>query len=63
MVDLRVADKKVIQKSMRSRADVSGDVQELYRKIQGVATFSRSIVPKGIEVRTRSNLGLVSHSY
>jgi hypothetical protein len=64
-VDLRVADERVIQKSIRSRADVPGDVQELlYKKIQGVATFSQSIIPKGIEVRTPFNLGRpISHSF
>jgi hypothetical protein len=56
MVDLRVADKKVIQKSIRTRVDVPEDVQDLYKKIQGVATFARNIVPKGIEVRTCSKL-------
>lgn len=56
MVDLRVADKKVVQKSIRSRADVPEGVQELYKTIQGIATFARDIVPRGIEVGARSKL-------
>lgn len=50
MVDLRVADKRIIQKSIQSRLDVPGDVGDLFKKIQSLATFARNIVPKGIEV-------------
>ncbi|KAF2835310.1 hypothetical protein M501DRAFT_462650 [Patellaria atrata CBS 101060] len=55
MVDLRVADKRVLQKSVRSQSDVPRDVQELYRKVLSLTTFARSIIPKGIEVRVLFN--------
>ncbi|KAF1995586.1 hypothetical protein P154DRAFT_340040 [Amniculicola lignicola CBS 123094] len=51
MVDLRVAEKTVILKAVKSATDVPEDVRGLYRAIQSLARVPRSVIPLGIEVR------------
>jgi hypothetical protein len=51
MVDLRVAEKTVAPKTVKSPADVPEDVRGLYKAIQSLARVPRSVIPLGIEVR------------
>jgi hypothetical protein len=53
MVDLRVAEKMVAPKTVKSPADVPEDVRGLYKAIQSLARVPRSVIPLGIEVRVR----------
>jgi hypothetical protein len=50
MVDLQVAEKKVVPKTAKSPADVPEDVRGLYRAIQSLARVPRGVIPLGIEV-------------
>lgn len=50
MVDLRVAEKTVNPKTVRSPVDVPEDVRGLYRAIQSMARVPRGVIPLGIEV-------------
>ena len=51
MVDLRVAEKTVALKTVKSPADVPGDVREVYKAIKSLARVPRGVIPLGIEVR------------
>ncbi|PSN58779.1 hypothetical protein BS50DRAFT_367819 [Corynespora cassiicola Philippines] len=60
MVDLRVAEKTVALKTVKSPADVPGDVREVYKAIQSLARVPRGVIPLGIEVRANPLLSLLS---
>ncbi|OAL56134.1 hypothetical protein IQ07DRAFT_583522 [Pyrenochaeta sp. DS3sAY3a] len=49
MVDLRVAEKRVVFKTAKSPIDVPDDVRKLYKSIQSLARVPRGVVPRGIE--------------
>jgi hypothetical protein len=51
MVDLRVAEKTVVLKTVKSPADVPEDVRRVYKAIQSLARVPRGVIPLGIEVR------------
>jgi hypothetical protein len=51
MIGLRVAEKTVSSKTVRSLADVPEDVRKLYKEIQSLARVPLGVVPQGIEVR------------
>jgi hypothetical protein len=51
MIDLKVAEKTVSLKTVKSPADVPEDVRKLYKEIQGLARVPRGVIPMGIEVR------------
>jgi hypothetical protein len=53
MIDLRVAEKAVISKTVKSPIDVPEDVRGLYIAIRSLARNSRGVIPLGIEVRVR----------
>lgn len=55
MIDLKVAEKTVSSKTVRSLADVPEDVRKLYKEIQSLARVPRGVVPLGIEVRACSH--------
>lgn len=51
MIDLKVAEKTVCSKTVKSPADVPEDVRKLYKEIQSLARIPRGVIPLGIEVR------------
>lgn len=57
MVDLRVAEKMVAPKTVKSPADVPEDVRGLYKAIQSLARVPRSVIPLGIEDEVKNDAG------
>ena len=58
MIDLKVAEKAVSSKTVKSPADVPEDVRKLYKEIRSLARVPRGVIPLGIEVRTCSHPSL-----
>ena len=50
MIDLKVAEKTVSLKTVKSPTDVPEDVRKLYKEIQSLARVPRGGIPLGIEV-------------
>lgn len=55
MIDLKVAEKKVSSKMVKSPVDVPEDVRKLYKEIQSLARVPRGVIPLGVEVRACSH--------
>ncbi|KAI9772513.1 MAG: hypothetical protein M1840_000718 [Geoglossum simile] len=57
MIDLRVAEKTVISKTVKSPTDVPEDVRGLYEAIRSLARMPHGVIPLGIEGEVKNDAG------
>ncbi|KAF2872817.1 hypothetical protein BDV95DRAFT_593227 [Massariosphaeria phaeospora] len=56
MIDLQIATKPIIPKTVTSSEDVPQDVRALYKAVRAVARMSKGVVPLGIEIAVKEHV-------
>ncbi|KAF1972376.1 hypothetical protein BU23DRAFT_162512 [Bimuria novae-zelandiae CBS 107.79] len=57
MINIKIAEKTVSSRTVKSPADVPEDVRKLYRVVQSLARVPRGVIPLGIEDLIQTDAG------